>query len=39
MKGKLAELSGINCPVFVANASEPERIKNLLLAKARCRRK
>ena len=33
MRGKLAELSGINCPIFVANASEPERITNLLLGK------
>jgi len=33
MKGKLAELSGINCPVFVANASEPTRITALLLGR------
>ncbi len=33
MRGKLSELSSIKCPIFVANASEPERITNLLLGK------
>ncbi|VVC03014.1 Isopentenyl phosphate kinase [Candidatus Burarchaeum australiense] len=34
MKGKLAEFAGIKCPVFVANASKPERITALLLGKS-----
>ena len=34
MKGKLAELRGINATIFVANAGEPERITSLLLGKS-----